>query len=191
MAHIRNLFLLILVLVAVAIAGCAENAPVTTPKAPGTTEGSVVTDKTPGSLITKQETMRLTVYYATQDAMHLVAERHTVAKTSHPAKTAIELLLVEPTDKQLARALPASAKLRNLTVKDHIAYVDFDEKLIKGNVGGSATERLAVGAIVNTLTEFTDIHKVQILVEGKVMETLTGHMDVSKPLSRSEGIIKK
>ena len=191
MAHIRNLFLLILLLVAVAIAGCAENTTVTAPKAPGTTDSSGVTEKTPGTPATTQEAMRLTIYYATQDASYLVAERHTVAKNSHPAKTAIELLLAEPTDKQLVSVLPASTKLRNLIVKDHIAYVDFDEKLIKGNIGGSATERLTVGAIVNTLTEFTDIHKVQILVEGKVVQTLTGHMDVSKPLSRSEGIIKK
>jgi spore germination protein GerM len=48
-----------------------------------------------------------------------------------------------------------------------------------------------VAAVVNTLTEFPDIHKVQILVEGKTVETLSGHMSVGQPLSRSEGIIKK
>jgi spore germination protein GerM len=81
--------------------------------------------------------------------------------------------------------------LKNLTVRDHIAYVDFNDKIIKNNVGGSATEILIVAAVVNTLTEFPDIHKVQILVEGKTVETLSGHMSVGQPLSRSEGIIKK
>ena len=52
-------------------------------------------------------------------------------------------------------------------------------------------EILTVGAIVNTLTEFPDVEKVQILVEGKKVSTLFGHLDVSDPLSRSPGIIKK
>ena len=73
----------------------------------------------------------------------------------------------------------------------HIAYVDFNDKLVKNNTGGSTAEILLVAAIVNTLTEFHDIQKVQILVEGKKIDTISGHMDIGEPLSRSEKIIKK
>lgn len=138
-----------------------------------------------------QPSMNVTVYHATADAMYLVAESHKIPKSDTPAKAALELLLTEPKNKELSRVLPDSTKVRIVVIKDHIAYADFDQKLIKNSKGGSATERLIVGAIVNTLTEFPEIHKVQILVEGKVVDTLNGHMDVSEPLSRSENIIKK
>ena len=48
-----------------------------------------------------------------------------------------------------------------------------------------------VAAVVNTLTEFPEITQVQFMVEGKKVDTLTGHMDVGEPLGRSEQIIKK
>lgn len=52
-------------------------------------------------------------------------------------------------------------------------------------------EALAVAAIVNTLTEFPQIRQVQILVEGKQVESLAGHVDVSRPLTRNEKLIKR
>ena len=48
-----------------------------------------------------------------------------------------------------------------------------------------------MGAIVNTLTEFAAVERVQILVEGKKVNTLFGHVDISEPLGRSVAIIKE
>ncbi|MDI6895284.1 MAG: GerMN domain-containing protein [Bacillota bacterium] len=48
-----------------------------------------------------------------------------------------------------------------------------------------------MAAIVNTLTEFPDIRQVQILVEGRKVESLAGHADVSRPLTRNERLIKR
>lgn len=179
---------LILLFFALLTIGCATNTPATVqpPNPPPKTSEATETPAPPA-----QETMRLTVYHATKDAMHLVPEVHVVPKNNHPAQTAVELLLADPKSRDLVRVLPPGTKVRSLTIKDHIAYVDFNDKLIKNNGGGSATELLTVGAIVNTLTEFPEIEKVQILVEGQKVETLSGHMDVSHPLSRSEKIIKK
>lgn len=144
-----------------------------------------------GTAPNSESTMQLTVYHATKDAMYLVPEIHKVPVNSHPARTAIELLLAGTKNTELVGVMPAGVKLKNVKVKEHIAYVDFDDTLIKKNKGGSAGEILLVGAIVNTLTEFPDIQKVQILVGGKKVETIAGHIDVSEPLSRSEQIIKK
>ena len=193
MANKIKLCILFMLALGLFISGCAGSNP---GAAPASSQNDIknsansVGDQTPATA--NQALSHVTVYYATPDAMYLVAEKHTITKTDAPAKAAVELLFAEPADKQLARVLPAAAKLRNLTVKDHVAYADFSDKLIKNNgSGGSAAERLIVGAIVNTLTEFPEIHKVQILIEGKAVETLYGHMDVSQPLSRAEGIIKK
>ena len=174
------------------LAGCDGAVP-----APGQS-GTVIPPKAAeqqplplGSAPNSDSTMQLTVYHATKDAMHLVPEIHKVPVNSHPAKTAMELLLAGTKNPELVGVMPTGVKLKNVKIKEHIAYVDFDDTLIKKNKGGSAGEILLVGAIVNTLTEFPDIQKVQILVEGKTVETIAGHIDVSEPLSRSEQIIKK
>jgi len=167
------------------LAGCIGDSTRQTPAAPpGQQPAGSDQDPSKG-------TMNLTVYFATKDAMYLVPEVRTVPKNDQPARTALEQLFTEPRNKELVRVMPPGTKLKNLVIKDQIAYVDFSEHIIKNNPGGSATEVLLVSSIVNTLTEFPQIQKVQILVEGNKVATLNGHLDVSEPLSRSEKIIKK
>jgi germination protein M len=179
-----NVLLLIVVLLLVGlIAGCTNGAP-SSPQAEAPTDQPKQTE--PGTAASNEETMPVKVYYASTDALSLVPEIHVIPKTIHPARDAMELLLQQPQNRQLLKVLPDGTKLRGLTIKDHVAFVDFNDKLIKNNGGGSATERLLVGSIVNTLTEFSEIHKVQILVEGKKVATISGHLDVSEPLGRSE-----
>lgn len=185
---IKTLILVFALLIAALAAGCDAEKPVTV--TPPTSTPATVKEQTPGN-VAKEETIRLTIYFATKDAMYLVPEEHVVPKTSQPAHVAIEHLLSGPTSGELEKVMPEGVKLRGLHVKEHIAYVDFNDKLVKNNPGGSASEILIVGAIVDTLTQFPDIQKVQILVEGKKIDTLSGHLDLSEPLSRSEGIIKK
>lgn len=185
----KKLWPVALLFIAVFFTGCAGNVPASQ-QAITPAEQAKTVDKGPNPA-PKQEKMNVTVYFATKDARFLVPEVHEVVKTSQPAQAAIENLLAGPKNSELVSAIPAGTKLRGLSVKDHIAYVDFNEVIAKNNAGGSATEILIVGAIVNTLTEFSDIHKVQFMVNGKNIDTLTGHLDLSEPVSRSERMIKK
>lgn len=135
--------------------------------------------------------MQLTIYFASQDGRYIVPQIYTVAKNDQPLKTAVEMLLAGPKSTEVLPVFPNEVKLKNITVKDHIAYVDFNDKLIKNKVGGSAGEMLLVGALVDTLTEFPNVKKVQILVEGKKIETISGHMDTSEPIGHMEQMIKR
>jgi germination protein M len=180
----KYIALVIVLLIALFAAGCEPEQAVT-----GQPSGSKPPDKQANP--PAAATMSVTVYHAAKDAAFLVPETHTLPKTDQPVQAAVEQLLKGPKNPELIRALPEGTKLRGITVKDHIAYVDFNDKLVKNGSGGSTGEILAVSAIVNTVTEFADIYKVQIMVEGRKIETLYGHMDTSEPLSRSEKIIKK
>lgn len=40
-----------------------------------------------------------------------------------------------------------------------------------------------VDSIVKTLTQLEEVDSVQILVEGKIVETITGHISIKKPLN--------
>jgi len=185
-AKTKVLLLMVIFILAALAAGCTPAAP-----SSATPGQEVDKEQSVQSSMGTADTMRLTVYYATADAMYLSPEVKVVPKTDHPAQNAMELLLQDPKSHELVKVMPDGTKIRGLTIKDHVAFVDFNDKLAKNNGGGSTTEMLIVGAIVNTLTEFPDIHKVQILVEGKKVDTLSGHMDLSEPLSRSEKIVKK
>lgn len=188
-----KLIFCLLISLAVLVAGCASSVPVSDQNG---SNGKAAQEQAalPGQgspNAEKVSIVKITVYRATPDAMYLVPEVHQVTRNESPAKTAIEMLLAEPTIKNVVSPIPKGTALRKLVIKDHIAYIDFSNEIVKNNVGGSASERLLVGAIVNTLTEFSEIEKVQILVEGKTVETISGHVDISEPLSRSSDIIKK
>lgn len=191
MKSIRLLMIAVVMVLAFITAGCDNTAPANTSLPAVPEKAAEQTGQQPAAAANTQATMQLVVYHATKDALHLVPEVHKVPVNTHPARTAMELLQAGTKNPELVGVMPEGAKVKNLTVKDHIAYVDFNDKLIKKNVGGSAGETLLVGAIVNTLTEFPDIHQVQILVDGKKIETISGHLDTSEPLSRSDKIIKK
>lgn len=188
-----RMLLYLLLVFSLLAAGCSSSQPVsqtTGVSGEKAASGQVAHDDKKNSNTEKVEYTKITVYRATLDAMYLVPEVHQVPRSEASAKTALELLISAPTRKDVMSPVPAGTVVRNFSIKNHIAYVDFNEKIVKNNIGGSASELLLIGAIVNTLTEFPEIEKVQILVNGAVIETIAGHVDVSEPLSRSPSIIK-
>ena len=96
----------------------------------------------------------------------------------------IALVTTKPQDAKYDDVVPIGTKLLGLTVKDGLAQANFSKELAKKGQG-SYQEMMLVYAIVNTLTEFPEIKKVQILLEGKKALTLSGHMDIEEPLSRN------
>lgn len=179
------------------LAGCANSSEQATTTTPASTMDSSQQPQSNGTVpsaanteTVKHNSMQLTLYYASSDGIHLVPEVRSFPMSETPARTAVEALLDGTNKPQTTKVFPQGTKLRQLTIKDGIASVDFTGTILKGN-GGSATETLLVASIVTTLTEFPHIEKVRILVEGKKVDTLYGHLDLTEPLSRSPGIIKK
>ena len=141
------------------------------------------------------ETVPVKIYFGTHDGQYVVAETHMVKKDALLLQRAMEILVAGPKNTGLIAVAPPGTKVKGVSVKDRTAYVDFSGEMIKrgfssSSFGSSSMEILTVGAIVNTLTEFPEVEKVQILVDGKKVSTLFGHLDVSDPLSRSQGLIK-
>jgi spore germination protein GerM len=64
-----------------------------------------------------------------------------------------------------------------------IAYVDLSKEIVEKPSSGMEAEMFAVFSLVNSITmNFPAIKRVQILVDGRVAETLGGHVDLSHPL---------
>jgi spore germination protein GerM len=66
------------------------------------------------------------------------------------------------------------------------AYVDLSREITANHPGGTLSEILTVYAVVNSLTaNLPAIRSVQLLVEGKEVATLAGHVDLRRPLTKN------
>jgi spore germination protein GerM len=86
-----------------------------------------------------------------------------------------------------ASAIPAGTAVRGLYITSHgDAYLDLSKEIVTGHSGGSLDEALAIYAIVDALTaNLADVTAVQILIDGKQVDTLVGHLDLRHPLPKS------
>ena len=163
-------------------AGCGdEQKPVQTDN-PSQTAQTKDTEKPAQE---KPKEMQVNVYYPRNDGTGLIAVSRKVNTEKDDKYTAaMKSLLTGTKEKGQTNVIPKKAKLRSVTVKDGVATVDFSKELEQNFSGGSTGEEMLIGSIVNTLTDFPEVEKVQILIEGASVETLSGHMDLSEPLTR-------
>ncbi len=128
---------------------------------------------------------------------YLVAEERSIIKNEDFYKSVIEELIKGPKSEQLYPTLPKSVKVYSVKVNDSLAEVNFSKEIILNTSEiphSSSTEVLAIFSIVNTLTEFDQIKKVRILVEGKksgqidgiYIEDFWGHMGIYEDFERNE-----
>ena len=168
----------------------SENKP-DTPKI--VSDGQVnPTENSPAKNEKTEQSMSVKVYYPDDSGLKLVeVEREILVDDSTDKYTAaVETLMLEPEEENLTRIFPKNAVIRSVKVKDGLATVDLDSSLSKGFVGGSTGEEFLIGSIVDTLTNFPEVKRVKFLVDGKDVETLSGHMDLSAPLERMTSLTK-
>lgn len=138
------------------------------------------------------QTVKLKLYFADSQAQYLVPEEREVPQGNVPLPDlVIQELIKGPTTPGLGITIPKEARLAStVKVEKNVAYVNFNREFQTRHWGGSAGELMTVYSIVNSLTELEGIKAVAFLVEGERLETL-GHMDLTRPVERSEDMIKK
>ena len=129
-----------------------------------------------------------TLFYISEDGLSLVPVQREVpfaAAVGDQARAIVEAQLVAPPP--LVSTIPAETKLRQIFVTERgDAFVDLSADVTTKHNGGSLDEILAVYAIVDALTvNLPAITRVQILVDGKEVDTLAGHVDLRHPLAKS------
>ena len=90
----------------------------------------------------------------------------------------------------LINIFPKGVTVRSVKVNGNLVTVDFSKELTHKFVGGSTGEQMLVSALVNTMTEFPEIERVLITVEGERIETIAGHLDTSEPFTRPTGLVQ-
>ena len=133
------------------------------------------------------ERLEVVVYFPAAAGGGLVGEPRQIFRTAAAgdlAKQILADLLAGPATDAALEATPPGTQLRQVYVLDGTAYIDFSADLRQGMHGGSAAELLTVYAIVDSVAlNVPEVERVGILVEGRPIETLNGHLDLRRPLS--------
>ena len=149
-------------------------------------------NKTPANLKKEKYSLRKArIFFALVEKNGKIAlkgEIKNIRYKDSPLKQTIKTLLQGPDSAELNRGfitlIPKSTKLLNIYVKDDTAYLDFTENFRFNSLGiqGLKTQ---LKQIVYTTTEFSNITKVQILINGKKVEYLGPEgVYIGKPLTR-------
>ncbi len=123
---------------------------------------------------------------------------YVLASSGRELATEAEEILYSPSLQQQAKevvrlllrrsgAIPRGVSLREIFVTSQgVAYLDLSQELVSNHPGGSSAEELTVFSLSQTLiANFPAIKTVKILVEGREIETLAGHLDLTVPYGRA------
>ena len=143
---------------------------------------------------TPAEMIRVTLFFPSREDGLLRPEERDVEKPSDAPGFAKELMREEiagPKDPTLAPALPPKVTLRNAFVPGNAEIVvDLNVDPAWARSAGSDEELAAVGAVVDTLLQnLAQTDRVRILVNGNPVETLAGHVDLSRPLPAMREVV--
>jgi spore germination protein GerM len=170
----------------VAITGCntdrtvqqpvtpVEEAPAVVPSTPP--QGNLPGDKpAPGR--------KITVYSVAEDAEgHQKLEPKEVSLPSD-FKTTPALFALETLMNETKSPIPEGTKLNSVKInEDGVATVDFSKELQENFPGGDSAEGLLINAVLSTLGQFKSVKTVQILIDGKKIDSLGGGQSLDEPL---------
>jgi hypothetical protein len=147
-----------------------------------TPDGSAATlPTTAGSLV---------LFFVAENGLGLVTREHKITQTESQDVLARARLVAEEqlgeAPAPLASPFPEGTRVQAIYLTPTgDAFVDLSLEVSRGHQGGSLDELLTVYALVNALTiNVPEISAVQILVDGREVDTLAGHVDLRRPLAR-------
>jgi len=132
--------------------------------------------------------IRARLFYVDQQGTGLTGVEREVLYgegTVEQAKRIIEAQLAAAPE-PLASAIPDGTKMRTVFfTKAGEMYVDLSTELRQNHPGGTTSEILTVYTIVSALTSnLPAITSVQILIDGREVDTLAGHLDLRRPIEQ-------
>lgn len=143
----------------------------------------------PTSAPTPERKITATLFYVAGDGVSLSPLQMEVPfgePVSTQARYIVEAQIAAPPKGQVS-AIPQGTRLRALYVNETgDAFVDLTGEIASGHTGGVLDELFAVYAIVNAITvSLPAITRVQLLIDGKEVDTLAGHVDLRQPLAKN------
>jgi spore germination protein GerM len=138
--------------------------------------------------------IKATLFFASEDGRGLVGGEQEVplAEGTVPqARALVDAQLSTAPPPPLVSTIPEGTTLRGLFVSSrNEAFVDLDATIRDNHPGGSMNELFTVYTLVNAITtNLPDVQAVQVLINGREVDTLAGHVDLRRPLRKNEALI--
>ncbi len=132
---------------------------------------------------------RVAVYFANETGDALVESN---LKITYDGKVSTERLILEqllegPLLGGMQAVIPEGTVLNKVNIRDGICYVDFNEKFMEKREG--IEPEVAIYSIVNSLTELSNVYKVQFLINGAAKKTYYT-LDFSSAFERNLEIVE-
>ena len=141
------------------------------------------------------ERREVLLYFSDSEGGYLIGEKRKILKRNGAKEEAKETIieLIKGPKGKLIPTLPPRTELLTLEISDAgLAKVNFNPALSRDHPGGSSAEMMTVYSIVNSLSlNFPQIKRVQILIDGKPIATLVGHLSLEQPVSPKPDLIKR
>ena len=130
-----------------------------------------------------------TLYFVSEDGMSLVGVQREIPFGDPIVEQARRIVeaQIAAAPPGLASPVPGGTALRAVYLSDPgVAFVDLSGSARTNHTGGTLDELFTVYAIVDALTvNLPAITRVQILIEGREVDTLAGHVDLRHPLQKN------
>jgi hypothetical protein len=133
--------------------------------------------------------IQVKLYVLARSGRELATETEEIlysASLQQQAKEVVRLLL------RRSGAIPRGVSLRELFITSQgVAYLDLSQELVSNHPGGSSAEELTVFSLSQTLiANFPAVKTVRILVEGREIQTIAGHLDLTIPYGRAPSYLQ-
>ncbi len=156
---------------------------------------SPATEQPTGSGAVEARRIQASLFYVSDDGGELVPVTRDVPFGATPVEQArriVEAQVGAPADGRVS-AIPTGTTVRGVFLGSRgDAYVDLSSEMMSAHRGGALDEALAVFAIVNAITSnLPDVTAVQILVDGKEVDSIAGHIDLRQPIRRAADWVRK
>ncbi len=143
--------------------------------------------------VARREKWLVTLYFSDANERFLVPERRQIPKEQDTAGQVRELVkaLLEGSKTNLVNTFPVRTEIQNVKIESGFrAYVSFNKNLIKYHPKGSTSEMATIYSLTNTLTtNVPSLREVVLLVDGKELASLGGHIDTRHPFSNNKDML--
>jgi hypothetical protein len=134
-----------------------------------------------------KEKQAVTLYFSDANERFLVPEKRFIQKKETPVQQAGEIVkaLLDGSKTGKVNTFPPEVTFKDAKIENNSTiFVSFSKNLVQNHPGGSASEMATVYSLTNSLTaNIPEIKAVRILIEGREVETLKGHISLKQPFS--------
>ena len=84
-----------------------------------------------------------------------------------PYNEVMNLLLGGPKSENLKSEIPENVKINSVVKSGECLIIDFSKEFIENQNGNVETQGLVISQIVDTMTQFTEVNAIKILIDGE------------------------